>query len=209
MNIFGTHTVHKIRKLSEGVATCYCGMEKAFVNGTHAAVTCGSCIAEYSRIPRRGRPVGHKLSKTTKQQIAKSKTGYKHDEATKQAISTTLLSYFKKHGTHGGHIRQPATPEEVFYNNLKWLAERFVVWAMEPFRVADPSRWSTIRRNALNKMQYCVRKDMIHLMEPRIAKWIIEKVFYAYDHSYNDVSARPARIQAALNDIKRQLLAVV
>lgn len=45
---------------------------------------------------KRGRPLGHKLSKATKRKIAESKTGYVHDGDTKTKIATSLVKYFQE-----------------------------------------------------------------------------------------------------------------
>jgi len=47
-------------------------------------------------IKKRGRPLGFKLSETSKEQISKSKTGQHHKQETKDKISHTLLIYFKQ-----------------------------------------------------------------------------------------------------------------
>lgn len=44
---------------------------------------------------RRGRPLGFKLSDSSKKAISDSKTGQRHSEATKEKISSTLIAYFK------------------------------------------------------------------------------------------------------------------
>lgn len=45
---------------------------------------------------KRGRPKGHKLSEATKLKIAKSMTGQRHSQSTKEAIRTSLLNYFEQ-----------------------------------------------------------------------------------------------------------------
>ena len=43
----------------------------------------------------RGRPLGFRLSETSKQAISDSKKGQHHSEATKEKISKTLMQYFR------------------------------------------------------------------------------------------------------------------
>lgn len=43
---------------------------------------------------KRGRPKGLKLNQATKNQIAKSKTGYVHDQETRDKIANSLVKYF-------------------------------------------------------------------------------------------------------------------
>lgn len=43
---------------------------------------------------KRGRPVGHKLSEATKQQISMTKTGQLHKPKTRRKISKTLKKYY-------------------------------------------------------------------------------------------------------------------
>ena len=45
---------------------------------------------------RRGRPLGFKLSETSKQAISASKKGQKHKEETKDKISKSLIIHFRK-----------------------------------------------------------------------------------------------------------------
>lgn len=44
---------------------------------------------------KRGRPLGYKLSETTKIAISKSKIGQRHSQETKDKISRSLITYFK------------------------------------------------------------------------------------------------------------------
>lgn len=45
---------------------------------------------------RRGRPLGFRLSETSKRAISMSKTGQLHRQETKDKISTSLIMYFRK-----------------------------------------------------------------------------------------------------------------
>lgn len=45
---------------------------------------------------RKGRPVGFRLSEASKRAISESKKGQKHKESTKDKISKSLLSYFRR-----------------------------------------------------------------------------------------------------------------
>lgn len=47
-------------------------------------------------VKKRGRPIGFKLSDETKRAISLSKQGQKHSEETKEKISKSLISYFRK-----------------------------------------------------------------------------------------------------------------
>lgn len=44
----------------------------------------------------RGRPIGFKLSESTKRAISESKIGQKHSQETKDKISKTLMLYFRR-----------------------------------------------------------------------------------------------------------------
>jgi hypothetical protein len=45
---------------------------------------------------KRGRPLGFKMSESSKRAIREAKRGQKHKEATKEKISRSLIVYFKK-----------------------------------------------------------------------------------------------------------------
>lgn len=54
-----------------------------------------SVVEEMSKIGRRGRPFGFKLSEESKMAISNSKKGQKHKQETKDKISKSLLCYFR------------------------------------------------------------------------------------------------------------------
>lgn len=45
---------------------------------------------------KKGRPIGYRLSEASKRAISEAKRGQKHKEATKNKISKSLKSYFKR-----------------------------------------------------------------------------------------------------------------
>lgn len=45
---------------------------------------------------KRGRPVGYRLSETSRKAISQSKIGQKHSQQTKDKISRTLIHYFRR-----------------------------------------------------------------------------------------------------------------
>jgi hypothetical protein len=45
---------------------------------------------------KRGRPLGFKLTESSKRAISMAKTGQKHRQETRDKISRSLLGYFKK-----------------------------------------------------------------------------------------------------------------
>jgi len=47
-------------------------------------------------VRKRGRPIGHKLSESTKEKIRQKRLGRSHSKETRDKISRSLVAYFKK-----------------------------------------------------------------------------------------------------------------
>ena len=66
---------------------------------------------------RRGRPIGHRLSESTKEKIRQKRLGTSHTRATKDKISRSLKAYFKSKDKLADSIEYEYSyiSEEAFY----------------------------------------------------------------------------------------------
>jgi len=82
---------------------------------------------------KRGRPLGYRLNESTKLAIRQSKIGQKHTQETKDKISKSLLSYFRK--------KNPLSSELInsYCNYNKDLSEGLLDWFDEVRDFIDSS----------------------------------------------------------------------
>lgn len=90
---------------------------------------------------QRGRPKGHKLSQETKDQIAESKTGYNHEEKTKDKIAGSVVKHYKTfqgliqkcgYQNHGSHFyRDGSTKEYREFHNQIVNRKEHILWRFQ------------------------------------------------------------------------------
>lgn len=86
-----------------------------------------------STVGKRGRPLGYKLNESTKIAIRQSKIGQKHSQETKDKISKSLLSYFRR--------KNPLSTEMInsYCNCNKEFSEGLMDWFDEVREFIDSS----------------------------------------------------------------------